>query len=102
MSSWQGARRVAMNTALTARANLPHKLTIYSGLISFRPPLFIEIDLLRGPEWAARRHGPTHQAILDCLCIRVVVCRVGHVLVVVQKHAVNLHVIDIDVAKHWL
>src|SRR5580658_828919 len=75
---------------------------IYSGLISVSSPLFVQAELLCGPEWAAGRHSFSRQAIQNCLRIRVVVRRVGHVLVIVQMHAVNLHVIDIDFPKHWL
>jgi hypothetical protein len=73
-----------------------------SGLISVGPPILVQVELLRVPEWAARRHGLTHQAILDRLGIRVMVRCVGHVLEIVQMHTVNLHVLDIDVSKHWL
>ena len=75
---------------------------IHSGLISVSPPLVVQTELLCGPEWAARRHSSTNQAVLDCLCIRVIVRRVRHVLEIIQMHAMNFHVIDIDVPKHGL
>src|SRR3984957_11576353 len=73
-----------------------------SGLISAIPPLVKQIELRFGPEWAAGRHGLTYQSILNRSCIRIVVGRIGHVPVIVQKHAVRLHVINIDFAKHRL
>jgi peptide methionine sulfoxide reductase MsrB len=75
---------------------------IISGLISVSPPLVVQTELLCGPEWAARRHSLTRQASLNRFCIRIIVRCVGHVLVIVQMHAVNLHMIDIDFPKHWL
>jgi hypothetical protein len=44
----------------------------------------------------------TREAIVDRLRICVIARRVRHVLVIVQMHAVNLHVIDIDFPKHGL
>jgi hypothetical protein len=78
------------------------KTTIVSRLISLIPPLVKQIELGFGPEWAARRHSLTHESILNRSRIRIVVRRVGHISVIIQVHAVRLHVIDIDFAKHWL
>ena len=85
-----------------ARGKAVDKLITYLRLISLSSPLVIQTELLCGPEWAARRHSLPGQAILDCLRIRVIVRWVGHVLEIVQMHAVNLHMLDIDFSEHWL